>query len=822
MFQGTDYIFALQTKDYKFWKVVNNKVTVNAHPYLLNSAPPGWEDITVQNVRNRRYWAVDRSVSAPLTYVNDGAQILKYILLNKGHEEPVFLAILEQQLEYQPNPNGILEFTTGQSPFTPNDTATGTITAAAGSTVYVKFAFNNAIYGDTITGNFDSFGFSINHQASVPTYTVIVPATGIINFSITFTQAAGSTADAGMALVNSLNNTIGGYRYWYKMRSRTELDLTTYSHEGSGVKVNTLEDGFAKYLKANENATLELPFDDAEAIYVKADGIKLKLKGDFAVTDGAVVPPKGNHSVNLTLLGSDGYGGNIKGVERVRLGGFSGSEQNIALATQKLWFYYGSEASNVKVQWDFYMTATLGPGLSPNPFVQLFFSARNLSDSGSVIQSTDLQTINGPDNVYKRNHFTGTATCPCDANSGLYLVMGINIIHPSTGDGGVFFDYDVTEGSFKIIDGFYRKSPTYIKAFRPQYLFKKYVDFVGEGNYSAAVSSFFAEHKNIVFTSGMAIRLLTDALLKWSFSGFFQFWDCFTSAALSEQNGTIDLDERKKLTGGGTIINLSSVSNVQVKIDTNFLFNELEHGYPAEASELGVLNGNECFNTKYLYSLGMMKKTERLDKVSKIVGDPYPIERVRIQTLNKDTTDYKNDNDVFPLVISDTLIPANGDIPAHYELDRSLNATATGLLEPATVFNIALSPHLNMKRNGPYYRSCFFKCDQKTLKYLSSDKNNKLQFTDPVYGNIIEKADENLGNLGTPFFTNIQFIVTGIPDDNYLDAGPLAEVHFPFLGTTWKCISMKDSSNLAGRKAQTWELLALPGNDFKLLENYYG
>ena len=101
--QGTDYIFCLQDKDNNFWKLDNSgNVTISASPYFLAFAPDGWTDIAVQNIRNKFYKGIDRSVTIPLGYVNDGAKILKHILYSYGLNKTVYLVIASQQLNYTP------------------------------------------------------------------------------------------------------------------------------------------------------------------------------------------------------------------------------------------------------------------------------------------------------------------------------------------------------------------------------------------------------------------------------------------------------------------------------------------------------------------------------------------------------------------------------------------------------------------------------------------------------------------------------------------------------------------------------------------------
>lgn len=102
MTQGATYIFCIQDEDYNFYKVVGGVVSLSAQPYFLDFSPAGWDDIAIKNGLNKRYWGIDRSVSIPLAYVRDAADILKNIDYKKGCYEQVYLLIGEQQLLFKP------------------------------------------------------------------------------------------------------------------------------------------------------------------------------------------------------------------------------------------------------------------------------------------------------------------------------------------------------------------------------------------------------------------------------------------------------------------------------------------------------------------------------------------------------------------------------------------------------------------------------------------------------------------------------------------------------------------------------------------------
>ena len=97
--QGKDYIFAIQDKDFNFYRLNGSgNVVKSSQPHFLAFAPSGWEGIAIQCIRNKTYWALDRSVTIPFDYVGDGAKIIKDVFYDLDLERGLFLSILSQQL----------------------------------------------------------------------------------------------------------------------------------------------------------------------------------------------------------------------------------------------------------------------------------------------------------------------------------------------------------------------------------------------------------------------------------------------------------------------------------------------------------------------------------------------------------------------------------------------------------------------------------------------------------------------------------------------------------------------------------------------------
>lgn len=96
--QGPEFIYFLMDEQFRTYSVENGIVTSSMQAKPLQFTPDGWQDMSIQNHRNHKYFAMDRSFTIPLAFVEDGAQILKNIYYNQGIEAKLFLVICKQEL----------------------------------------------------------------------------------------------------------------------------------------------------------------------------------------------------------------------------------------------------------------------------------------------------------------------------------------------------------------------------------------------------------------------------------------------------------------------------------------------------------------------------------------------------------------------------------------------------------------------------------------------------------------------------------------------------------------------------------------------------
>lgn len=706
--QSADFIFFFQDAKRRFWGIdAAGSVTLTANPYPIQYSPDGWQDTTIKNVRNRKYWAIDRSASLAFKYVEDAAKMLKHIFYNRGVEEQVFLVICEQRLDYTP---GV------------------------------------------------SYGF------------------------------------------------------WYKQIFRSEIDLSTFLHEGPVVTCNTLEDGLAKHLKANESTVYEFDLDE----YVKMDGVVLKSSINFLAIEqghGTTISTIYNQKwLSFQYLTTDGTSPNLAGLSQTpeEWNSSSSHDDNRYLTN---YFLEASDAATFTLTGT--VTATLSNGIS----LELYVKNSNGTRTQLFILNTDNPATPNP--FDKTQTFTIDQAFTMAAGEKLYLISELTDTNFISGPAaGIYNEFQLglqAEARFRT---------TYIKYKRPQNLFAELIDRMTDGQYTAEDCLFFGSLYNLdkVFTSGDAIRGIEGAKLKISFAQFFEFFDTFDAVGIREKDGAVLFDRKKNLTDDANVIDLGEVARLKVKLDKGWQYNELAVGYPDVKNENGVLNGKNEVNTTFNFSFGTTKTPAKLLKVSKVKTSCYDIENLRITGTSKSTTDNKADNDPYVLHIGDTLVAGSGDIPDHYELNRAYNAFVTGVDQVATVFNLALSPKNCLLNSSDYLRSCLWKYEGKKLKFLSADRN-----TGMIYNNgtvqIIENADEPVSDWDEPFFTPVLLEVevsslNDLLDD--LDEIPTRCMQFTFEGETYKGIPVENSVNPGTLKKQTFTLLSHPDNDLSNLISYFG
>lgn len=102
---GTLYFF-VDDFGRSYYKDAGGNLQLSATPKPIEFAPDGWQKASIENNRNSKYFGLDRTISIPFTFVEDGAFILKSLYYTKGVNAKCSLIILRQKLFFDDNDFG--------------------------------------------------------------------------------------------------------------------------------------------------------------------------------------------------------------------------------------------------------------------------------------------------------------------------------------------------------------------------------------------------------------------------------------------------------------------------------------------------------------------------------------------------------------------------------------------------------------------------------------------------------------------------------------------------------------------------------------------
>ena len=612
----------------------------------------------------------------------------------------------------------------------------------------------------------------------------------------------GSEAEMFL-IINRLDNA-----WIYKPFYKGEMDFTQLEDSEFEVSVNIMEGELSKLFKAGEDTVYDLPLKDGKSILM--DGVVLKQSAKYYVSGGAVLTNNGNHVVDLMLLGKEGPDLNILSVQRTNLGP---SGQNQKILDDSLHFYLPSTKNPMSVSWDFKVTTSLADGLTPNPAVRLILSLRIIDKRTGIAIGPVLQEFVSPSQVYRKNHFVGNAIVSEFAqmddpsNYVAALVLGINLVGASA-DQAVFHVYD-PEGFFNIDAVDFRFPSTTIKALDPITVGQMLVNKMTGGGYQFRSDYLSANWGNLMITSGDGVRGLEGAVVKTSFTAFFNSYNVVDPLCMGIDGKTIWIEQRAKAWNSSLpSLDLGAVSELKGKPSKDHLFNTIKIGYPD--NKLDDVNGRNEFNTTHIYSSPVTRTIRELNLVSNYKAGMYDIEFTRVNLEGKNTTNSSTDNDVFFLHVEK--FPQQDGT---YKLFRAQYSSVSGLLDKDSAFNIELSPKRCLQRHGAYLRACFFYQSTGVLKFESAERN-----ADMIAGGISEKADQPISLLGQPMFVPIEFTFDCPMPENMIEqmeTQPQRPITFTWNGTQFKAYPTDISIQPADNADQTVTALCAVGNDLTKL-----
>lgn len=623
------------------------------------------------------------------------------------------------------------------------------------------------------------------------------------------------------------------YGVYYDLLFKGNADFSTFNQIRGQATSNIIEGGLASLIKTSEGITQEIDISDGQPIYM--DGINLIGKQNFGMVDGFVIDTllanQRRVFAPVALLNTEGKSTGLAFV-------------NSNYETYTNFFDYLSTSLNYFTIADQHNTGPIDINILGQLIVKLV-TKRGFSNFWLQVvraentQPPDYANVPGTfhvGNVWGRYYQVGSingkgyplapgsdpinygyinqgesATIPLNLNITMYpgskLFFYLIMDNPTTGSSaGYAYSQSAWEflaGSEFSINFTNRYAPTEALSIEGEELLKRWVLKVSGGKYTAK-SDFLQANRDIVFTSGMAIRQLDNPVIKTSFLNIFNSVNTWGNVGVGIVNGVLRLEDKRFFLNAATKT-LTHVANRSVSANNDLPFNSLQMGYPPV--DINEINGRNEWNNTSQWSVKIPEVQKEFKVLSDYGASCYEMESLRVNLDGKDTTDANADNKTFMIHVQKDILDTEG----RKLIDRSLNATATGILSASTVFNIRLSPGRCFKAWEWYIHGCFYKMDSELIKFETGDKNQLL-----VAGGIAENRSPYIGDLDPALFIPWDIEIDTL---NPLGYTPGASEAYDFtLDNVYLAgFCMKTGIEPNTLKSQTFTLLALASVDMTKL-----
>lgn len=417
----------------------------------------------------------------------------------------------------------------------------------------------------------------------------------------------------GVVYMGILRLDLHALPYQYKAEYVSELNLVKYSEGDTQVAVEALEGGLSKYLKAFETTTFDIPLD-ADAQSVKLDGTIIKQQLNYLVPEVTIASPSPrNFMLPVSLMGADSVNGtdvlySTQTFEALP----DGTDVQSWLGESPNWWFKTEAARTIKVQG----TVKTRQG-SDITTVSLYGTTGKVFYYQHTLQGEGERT------------FTLDLTLALPAGETLYLFLTHAFTREIT-----LLEADLT------IAFDYRFRPTYALGFYLMDALEKLVRRMSDGRYGAR-SSWLATKKDVLITSGDAVRGLDNPVLKLSLSDLFRILS-FWSVGLGIENDTLVVEPLAYFYPRTVALDLGEVSAAKIDVAEDRLFNTIQVG--SEEEELDEANGRYAFCQPQEWKTPATRVPRSLDLTCPALTDPFALEHLRITTFGKTTTGDSGDN----------------------------------------------------------------------------------------------------------------------------------------------------------------------------------
>lgn len=589
--------------------------------------------------------------------------------------------------------------------------------------------------------------------------------------------------EAGVILDVEIRDNDWGYSTIFS----SNLDFSQITKDGDKVSITLLETGIGKDIKSRENIKFEFPLTGPDVVNVVLPGVSFTEKSNWITK---YVDPNDLNAAKRYVLGMDlitnGYGSGY-------LTALNTNNRNAADSDNfdADHFVRCNRVGGVNVVVKGNLKGwVLRAGFTPSETFSIQISSNKFP---FIINSYDVSTPSSGLTEFN---------IPIDFNWSMQEGEGWFIYVKGQND-PTANRLIVTEGEMSI-EYTAISDPSNCKGIKSFDLFKRIVSRISP---STNVDSVFLKtiRKDLIFTSGAAIREITDAKIKMSFNDFFKTIYSLNDVGIGDENGILKMEEAVSFMRNTQIMDIGNVNSYQMSVAVDKLANSVNIGY--NDGNTDDENGRQEYNSGQVWALPITTISDELDWKSIARADQYGIEQLRVKfNVSKTaTSDRDGDNDTFMIDCN----PIDEDGNYTPILGSQLNSV-TGLTSPLTAYNLLLSPKHNLLNHSGYLRSILDRLDNRFIEFGSAEKNALINVTANGI-NVDEDREINVSELSGKYFRPIIFTVNAKMPKNamsFISSTPFGYVSFEYNGIVAKGYILELGVDLAGNGAMEIKLLA--------------
>lgn len=576
----------------------------------------------------------------------------------------------------------------------------------------------------------------------------------------------------------------------YETRYFGSLDFSTFEDNCITVTLSAIDNGIEAKINNNDDQKYTIPLDIPEAFTIQVPGIPLKEAAQFIFPQDT-----GNNNAD--------YFPNIQLVTNQHKSIYTiAADVDYFEQTDPNWgtidksFYYGrydAVISMTGVLKFFAVGGSSAPVLDVSIYNQI----------GKKIQLWHQQVLGSglPEQEISLN-----LTIPVSADERLFLYLDSS--QDTSGGQGFRITFGETRLEYNV------QSPaTSCKVIRPFDAFKYLIKQINDGQDYPCKSYYFnnGRAKNVVMTSGDALRGFNDAGIITTFKDFFQSYYADGCIGFGVENGQAVIEDFAYFFKGqlkAATIQDEPAIKPTIQPAIKYMYDSIAVGY--EDQTYDALNGREEVASTTYWKLPITRVSNEYNIVSKYRADQTGIENARSNVDGKTSADNgKGDNDVFLLKLTDL---GQVETAADY-------GTVTGVITGAQTYNIDLWPKHMLLRHGRFLRSILDKRDGAYIRFTSGLKNYTASSNNGV-STVVENQDIEVVSLGDKIFLpHVMSIETDYPIDmlQLLDSNPTGYIEFPYNGVMWKGFNESGTVDISKSSKRTFELLLTVDNDLSKL-----